>query len=154
MSCLLIVAAFCFSDAGKVAIDPQSTVARFATVAVGKADVQILLSSDSFGSFDATRMARACDGQTCIAYYRRCEPAGRAVTCSYRFGGAVYTQPVLVIRAPDQAALAKAEAAIAIFPGEDRERAVSLRLLSVESRGEPPTCRPEGGRMPKCPATN
>ena len=152
MNCLLIVAAFCFSDANSAAIDRASTVGRFASVKIGDVTAEILIGSDALADYDASQMARACEAQACIAYHKWCEEADGRYSCSYTLGDTIYAQPVFILRAPNQLSLAATESKIAVFANNSRTDAVPMRLFTaISAARNAPYCRPEGGRLPKCP---
>jgi len=80
--CLAIIVTVCIHHANAVTFDEADAAAKVeVTFADGTMSVDI--PSDVTPPLDRSRMAKTCDGEVCIAYYKRCTEGRDAYSCLY-----------------------------------------------------------------------
>jgi hypothetical protein len=154
ITCLIVFSSLCLSDARAIEISPPNSIARNATIRVGDATVQVILSQDGLSNFAPALMSRACQDDACLSYHKWCEDTPEAVTCRYTIAGIPYAG-WLTLTARNRAAIDEAERFMAILPTPgDATKQVPLTLLSVVATdSRPPFCRRNDPRriFPQCP---
>lgn len=84
MTCLVIIAFMCINGLDKASFTPASSL-ESAHVEIGSSDLWISLTTDNPRELDYRQMSRACEGDLCIAYHKRCETKSSRLMCTYYY---------------------------------------------------------------------
>ncbi|MEA3012781.1 MAG: hypothetical protein QOD42_1326 [Sphingomonadales bacterium] len=145
--CLTIIQFICLAEAESVSFHP-STIISTAEVRLDEAELMIILGTDNLATLDPNRMDRACAGENCVAYYRRCDTQPARIRCTYALFGREQV-PAFELSAPDAVRYARAERQIRVASGSGAW--VPLAAFDRTRETGWPFCRPGGGRAPRCP---
>lgn len=145
--CLVIIHFICLSDAQAIGFRP-STIRGTAEVRLEGAELSITLTSDSPRRLHPAGMDRACVGETCVSYRRRCETQPTRISCSYALAGRMQV-PAFELSAPDAASYARAERQIRVATGPGAW--VPLSALDRTREASWPYCNGPGRPPPVCP---
>jgi hypothetical protein len=100
---------------------------------------------DNVKTPDWKRMANACTGKACVAYFKHCKTIGTATACEYHFSQPGEIQNTVIrLTGDNREVVTDAETKIGILSrvGIDFE-IVPLSALKTESlEAKPPYCRP------------
>lgn len=106
---------------------------------------------------DPSRLAKACQGDACISYWRACTAPGESLSCSYVFDDGHGFALTAKIEAKDRKGLDEAMQAVGIVAKWQPVTAVPLAAMNVEGKGAAaPTCasEPASGPPAHCASAN
>lgn len=140
--CLAVIVTVCIHHANTIAFHETDTSAK-AEVALADGTMSVDIPTEATPPLDRSRMAKICDGEVCIAYYKRCSESRQSYSCTY--AATEVTRPkdvVFRITASSKGELRAVEDSIGIVArafNQDAEFAVSAFERSAFSNA-PPVC--------------
>lgn len=140
--CLAVVVTVCIHHANAIAFRETDTAAK-AEVAFADGTMTVDIPTETTPPLDRSRMAKTCEGEVCIAYYKRCSESRQAYSCTY--AATEVTRPkdvVFRISAASRGKLRAIEDSIGILArafNQEAEFSVSAFERSAQSNN-PPFC--------------
>jgi hypothetical protein len=144
--CLAIIQFICLAGADTISFSPTS-LSHTARVRFGEAELLITLRSDSPMRLVPEQMERACLGENCVTYARRCDTEPARIRCAYAIFGR-WSVPALELSAPNRLSFAQAEHQIRVEAGSGVW--IPLAALDRTRQGDWPFCQ-RAPRQPPCP---
>lgn len=80
--CLAVIVTVCIHHANSIALHETDATAS-AEVAFADGTMTVDIPTELTPALDRSRMAKTCDGEVCIAYYKRCAESRQAYSCTY-----------------------------------------------------------------------